>query len=173
MPSPPTRTERPETQRLVLRRWRVTDLAPFARLNADPIGARFLPSTLTRAQSDAMERRSDSRFLGFVGLQEVPAALPCAPGVEIGWRLAPDAGGNGYATEAATTVLAAAFETLGLEEVVSFTARGNEPSIAVMRRIGMVADAAGDFAHASLPTDPPLSLHVLYRAQRVTGAAAG
>lgn len=181
MNRPRVRIERIATARLVLRRWRVTDRAPFARINADPRVARFLPGTLARTQSDAMvdrierhherhgyglwvvERRSEPGCIGFVGLQVVADSLPFAPAVEIGWRLAAEAWGQGLATEAAAAVRDAAFGSLGLDELVSFTAASNLPSIAVMERIGLRRDRAGDFLHPALDGDDPLAPHVLYR----------
>jgi len=189
--APPVRIEELWTERLHLRRWRVTDLAPFARLNADPRVARYLPSTLTRPESDAMvarmerhhERHGFGRWavelreapgcIGFVGLQVVEDQLPFAPCVEIGWRLASDAWGAGYATEAATLVLQSALGALGLDEVVSFTTVENLPSRAVMERIGMRRDRAGDFDHPWLAVDDPLAPHVLYRTRRLPASAAG
>lgn len=50
------------TERLVLRRWREADLAPFAALNADPVVMEFLPAPLTRAESDAMVARIEATF---------------------------------------------------------------------------------------------------------------
>ena len=85
------------------------------------------------------------------------------PCVEIGWRLRRDAWGRGYATEAAREALRHGFETLGLEEIVSFTAVANEPSRAVMRRIGMRHDPDGDFDHPFLEIGDPLRRQVLYR----------
>ena len=107
-----------------------------------------------------------ARCLGFVGLAvprfdpPFPATDPC---VEIGWRLRRDAWGHGYASEAARESLRHGFETLALEEVVSFTAVANEPSRAVMRRIGLRHDPAGDFDHPLLEPGHPLRRHVLYR----------
>jgi RimJ/RimL family protein N-acetyltransferase len=50
-----------------------------------------------------------------------------------------------------------------LPEIVSFTATGNAASRAVMRRLGMRHDPAGDFEHPALPPGHPLRDHVLYR----------
>jgi ribosomal-protein-alanine N-acetyltransferase len=173
-----------ETERLRLRDWRAEDREPFAALNADPDVTRFLSRPLTRDESDAMvdrivarwqergyglwavERRADGAFLGFTGLswQDFPA--PFTPAIEIGWRLARFAWGNGYATEAARTSLEFGFDTLGLDEIVSFTTVANTPSRRVMERIGMVRDPAGDFEYAGVPEGHPIRLHVLYRVTR-------
>jgi len=85
---------------------------------------------------------------------------------EIGWRLARSSWGRGYATEAARACLDFAFRNLGLSEVVAFTVPANARSRAVMERLGMRHDAAGDFDHPRLPAGHPLQRHVLYRLRR-------
>ncbi len=136
---------------------------------------------LTRKQSDALAAQADAhitehgwglwavevvadgRFVGFTGLAVPAWPTPFRPTVEVGWRLARRAWGRGYATEAATGALEHAFERLGLDEVVSFTATTNVRSVGVMRRLGMTHDPAGDFEHPSLPPGHRLRPHVLYR----------
>jgi RimJ/RimL family protein N-acetyltransferase len=56
--------------------------------------------------------------------------------VEVGWHLHPDSWGHGYATEAARAVIRRGFEA-GLPEVYAVVRPGNEPSLAVCRRLGM------------------------------------
>ncbi len=177
-----------ETERLILRPWRESDLVPFAALNADPEVMEFFPDTLSRADSDALALRVRERieteglgffavevkggpgFIGMVGPSVPPygAQLPCGPCTEIGWRLSRAAWGKGYASEAASASLDFAFATLGRDEVVSFTAVQNERSQAVMRRIGMTRDENGDFDHPLLPAGHRLLRHVLYRIPRRT-----
>jgi RimJ/RimL family protein N-acetyltransferase len=99
-----------------------------------------------------------------VGLHRVNAALPCAPAVEVGWRLHPDHWGHGYATEAAGASLRFGFDEAGLVEIVAFTTTLNTRSQAVMERIGMARDPGADFDHPALPEGSPLRRHVLYRA---------
>ena len=72
--------------------------------------------------------------------------------------------GRGYATEAAAASLRFGFEDAGLGEIVAFTTTLNTRSQAVMTRIGMRHDPAGDFDHPSVPEGSPLRRHVLYRA---------
>ena len=171
------------TQRLILRPWRDADRDEFAALNADPAVMEFFPSTLSRAASDAsidawqaqfeqrgwsnwaVERQATGQFIGFVGLSVPVRVLPFTPCVEIGWRLARSAWGQGYATEAAREALRFGFDTLQLEEIVSFTAAVNTRSRAVMERIGM-RDAHEDFEHPAVPEGSPLRLHCLYRLSR-------
>jgi RimJ/RimL family protein N-acetyltransferase len=169
------------TQRLILRRWRESDREPFAALNADPDVMRHFLRPLSRAESDAfvdriesrleergyglwaVERRADRALLGFTGLAYRDFEAHFAPCIEIGWRLAAFAWGHGYATEAAREVLRFGFEIATLDEIVSFTSRGNEPSIRVMERIGLHRDPNDDFDYPNLPVGHPLRPHVLYR----------
>lgn len=169
------------TARLLLRRWRPEDLEPFAAMNADPEVMELFPAPLERVSSDALVGRieagfaehgfglwalevaSSGDFIGFTGLSVPGFEAAFTPTVEIGWRLARLAWGQGYATEAATAALDAAFGPLGLGEVVSFTSFANLRSRAVMRRLSMVHDPAEDFDHPSLPPEHRLARHVLYR----------
>ncbi len=169
------------TERLVLRPFTEVDRAPFAELNAHPLVVESLGSWPTRAESDALVDRyreemvregwglwavevaAGAPFVGMVGLHRVNAALPCAPAVEVGWRLHPDHWGHGYATEAAAASLVFGFEDAGLDEIVAFTTTRNIRSQAVMERLGMVRDPGGDFDHPGLPEGSPLRRHVLYR----------
>jgi RimJ/RimL family protein N-acetyltransferase len=162
------------TERLVLRQWREDDREPFAALNADPVVMEHFPSTMSHEASDAFvdfniatiaDRgwglwavEANGEFIGFVGLNE-PNFMP---GVEVGWRLARDAWGHGYATEAAQAALAYARDELGLAEVISFTATTNLRSRRVMERIGMKHDPKDDFDHPRVD-DLRLRRHVLYR----------
>ncbi|MHB1535029.1 MAG: GNAT family N-acetyltransferase [Acidimicrobiales bacterium] len=173
------------TSRLLLRRWRPEDLEAFAAMNADLEVMEFFPAPLERASSDALVGRiqagfaeygfglwalevaSSGGFIGFAGLSVPGFEAAFIPAVEIGWRLARRAWGQGYATEAATAALDAAFGPLGLGEVVSFTSVANLRSQAVMRRLGMIHDPAEDFEHPSLPPDHRLAHHVLYRTTAV------
>jgi RimJ/RimL family protein N-acetyltransferase len=169
------------TTRLLLRRWQAADREPFAALNADPEVMANFPDLLTREQSDglverieadferhdfglwALETRAGGEFIGFTGLAAVPYETHFTPAVEIGWRLARGAWGQGYASEAALASLAFGFDEVGLDEIVSFATVGNARSRAVMERIGMERDPDGDFDHPRLPVGHPLALHVLYR----------
>lgn len=172
------------TARLVLRRWRDEDRAPFAALNADPEVMAHFPAPLTREQSDAMVDRialafaerghglwaldagGDIGFVGFVGLWPVPPAIDCGADVEVGWRLSRAAWGHGYAPEAARAAVADGFARLDRDEIVSFTWEGNHASRRVMEKIGMTHDPADDFLHPNLPAGHRLEPHVLYRVGR-------
>ena len=120
----------------------------------------------------AVEVVGGAPFIGFVGLSVPRFETHFTPCVEAGWRLSRENWGRGYATEGALAALAFGFDTLGLDEIVSFTAPGNVRSRAVMERIGMTRDPQDDFDHPSLPEGHPLRRHVLYRIARPKRARA-
>jgi RimJ/RimL family protein N-acetyltransferase len=171
------------TERLLLRAWRPGDREGFAALNADPRVMEWFPATLSRGESDALadsieQRLADqgwglwavevpgvAEFIGFVGLNPAEAILGY-PAVEVGWRLAGEQWGRGYAPEAATASLAYGFSALGLEEIVSFTTVANAKSRRVMEKIGMTRDGAADFDHPRIAEGSPIRPHVLYRISR-------
>lgn len=170
-----------QTDRLILRRWQDSDRAAFAALNADPEVMLHFPNTLTREQSDgfvdrieakfdeygwglyAVEVKDGPGFIGFVGLLVIDMDAHFSPATEVGWRVAKEHWGKGYATEAANRVLEHAFDEIGLKEIVSMTATANTPSRAVMERIGMTRNPDDDFDHPNLPEGHDLQRHVLYR----------
>jgi RimJ/RimL family protein N-acetyltransferase len=176
------------TERLVLREWRDLDVEPFIEMNADPVVMEFFPEPYSPERTRrfvarirecwaergyglwAVERKDMAGFIGYVGLW--PATFPAhfTPAVEVGWRLAADQWGHGYATEAARAALAHGFDSLGLEEIVSFTSTVNVRSWRVMERLGMRRDASGDFEHPNVPEGHPLRPHVLYRIKRLAYA---
>jgi RimJ/RimL family protein N-acetyltransferase len=176
------------TDRLLLRPWRDEDLDPLAALNGDPETMRYFPAPLDREQSDAFVRRMTQSFawsgagmwaveapgiapcIGAVGLLQVSFDAHFTPAVEVGWRLARAHWGQGYATEAGTASLRYAFDDLGLDEVVSFTAVVNRPSQAVMKRLGMRRDPDDDFDHPRISSNHALSRHVLFRISRAQWA---
>lgn len=167
------------TDRLLMRRWRDEDRAPFAAMNADPEVMRYFPQPLDRAASDAFVNRIEARFeeqgfglwalevpgpgafIGYTGLNPMPDGVPGAGGMEVGWRLAREAWHRGYATEAARAAVAVAFGGAGLTELWSMTAVLNVPSQAVMRRVGMREEAR--FDHPGIEAGHPLRAHVAYR----------
>jgi 3-dehydroquinate dehydratase/shikimate dehydrogenase len=89
--------------------------------------------------------------------------VPFAPAVEIGWRLAFEYWGKGYATEGAKASLQYGFETVKLNEILAFTAVQNKRSRAVMDKIGMIYYPEEDFDHPKAPVGHPLSRTVVYR----------
>lgn len=173
-----------ESARLLMRQWRDTDLDVFADMCADDRVMRYFPEPLSRLQSAgvigrirghfaefgfglwSLERKDTGAFIGFTGLSTVGFDAPFTPAVEIGWRLAHDHWGLGFASEAAWTALRCGFGQVGLDEVVSYTPALNVPSEKVMQAIGMRRDAQGDFEHPALPAEHRLQPHRLYRITR-------
>lgn len=174
------------TERLILRNWEDRDRELFHRINSDEQVMEFFPFRRTRAQADAKmdevrawvdedgygfaaaEIAATGECIGFVGITgtEDIDVLPAGT-IEIGWRLAPEFWGKGYVTEAAEAWLAYGFETLDLNEIVSFAVYENHRSTAVMKRLGMRFDPASDFDHPDIPdSHPALKRHVLYRLSR-------
>jgi len=93
--------------------------------------------------------------------------LPPGPALEVGWRLSPDAWGQGYATEAAKGAIDWGFAFRpDAPEIVAITARTNLASQAVMKRLGMVHEPWRDFDHPKVPADSPLKAHVTYSLKR-------
>jgi RimJ/RimL family protein N-acetyltransferase len=153
-------------------------------LTADPRVMQHFPGVLDREQSDqlavrirkglsermfglwAVEVPGIADFIGFTGLSVPGFEAHFTPCVEIGWRLAFDHWGKGYASEAASTALSYGFGALGLDEIVAFTVPANRRSIAVMERLGMTRSAVDDFQHPAIPEGHPLRPHILYRLKR-------
>ena len=173
-----------ETERLILRPWKIDDLESYAKLNADPRVMEFFPSVKTYAESKeeyerivahsevrkwglwAVSVKNGSDFIGFIGLRYEDFPSPFTPAVEVGWRLAFDFWGKGYATEGALASLRYGFTVLYLNEIVSFTPFPNKRSQRVMEKIGMHHNSKEDFDHPKLPQGHRLSRHVLYRLSR-------
>jgi RimJ/RimL family protein N-acetyltransferase len=167
--------------RIRLRQWRDEDREAFAAMNSDARVMEFFRSQLSRVESDAMvdgikkhfsergfglwaiEVQGVAPFIGFAGLAVQQFSAHFTPCVEVGWRLAFEHWGRGYATEAARLALGYGFEIVALREIVSYTSATNRRSRAVMERLGMRRDPADDFDYSWLPEAHPLRPHVLYR----------
>ena len=145
------------TTRLLLRRWEKEDIEPYAELCADAEVMRWIGSGSTRSRDQcvkaidgfevfweqngfglfAVETLSNRKLIGFTGLA-IPGFLPqVMPSIEIGWRLARGAWGNGYATEAAKAALEFGFITCQIDRIVSIHQVGNDASGRIMEKIGM------------------------------------
>lgn len=173
-----------ETERLILREWKEEDINPFYEMGQDSRVMKYFPSLwsmrsvelfiknmMTQLEEKkyslwALEEKNSKRFAGLLGLNSPTWEAHFTPCVEIGWRLAFEFWGRGFATEAAKYVLRYAFNELLLEEIVSFTTVDNLRSRKVMERIGMLRDINGDFLHPKLDPNHRLAKHVLYRIDR-------
>jgi ribosomal-protein-alanine N-acetyltransferase len=168
-----------ETDRLILRDWEDSDIEPFSAINKDKEVMRYFPRTLTDEESIslynriiaefkeygyglfAVQEKSTNAFIGFIGFHRATFEADFTPCIEIGWRLAKEAWGKGYATEGARACLRYGFDQLGFEEVCSFTALINDPSKNVMGKIGM--SFIETFHHPNVEADSPLNEHVLFK----------
>ena len=168
------------TERLRLDRWHDAYRAPAAAMNADRKVMRWFVSPMSRAETDAqidrqivaldtrgymfwpVVRRADSVFLGIAGLKDGAPDTPVAGGVEIGWRFAEHAWGQGYATEAARAALAHGFADPAVHRIGAITSTRNTASSRVMERLGMVRDPHGDFDHPLVPAGHEICPHVSY-----------
>ncbi len=170
----------PATDRLILRGWRDEDHVPLLALCRDPLVMEFLgPPQSVEEVADALarqrakqaahghcfwavERRADGAMLGFCGLQPGPEGTPIAGRIEIGWRLAAHAWGQGYAREAAQASLAWAWANLDTDSVWAIAVPANTRSWGLMERLGMIRHPALDFDHPAVPAGSPLRRHVTY-----------
>jgi RimJ/RimL family protein N-acetyltransferase len=142
----------------VLRPWSESDWEPYAAICADAEVMRYLGTGATLSRDDtwraiagmighwalrgygmwALESKASGALVGRAGFIDPPGW----PGFELGWTLAREHWGHGYATEAARAALACAFETLGRDRVIHLIRPGNAASIRVAGRIG--AKPAGE-----------------------------
>jgi RimJ/RimL family protein N-acetyltransferase len=143
-----------ETARLKLRQWRSADVAPNTAMLADPGTARFIAAdgkpvtselagwrnaavmaghwALHGAGMFVVEEKSSGKFVGRVG----PWFPPGWPGFEVGWGIAKEFRGKGYALEAARASIDWVFATFELDQIFHCIERVNTASQAVARRLG-------------------------------------
>jgi RimJ/RimL family protein N-acetyltransferase len=172
-----------QTPRLKLRPFTSDDFEPFAAINADPRVMEFFVAPLTREQSDKFANvicaqfakhgyglwaveTPGSKFAGYIGLCWGNFDAPFMPALEVGFRLAADQWGNGYATEGGIAAVDWAFTNTDVRAVCSWTAVINRRSERVMQKIGLLRDASNDFDHPRVPEGNPLRPHVFYRVTR-------
>ena len=149
------------TTRLRLRAFTRADLDPYADICADaevmrhigaggPVGrdvawrhlALFLGQwALSGFGMWALERRSDGAFIGRVGFLQ-PEDWP---GCELGWTLARNAWGQGFALEASKAALAFGQYELGLKRLISLIRAANTRSITLAEKLGARSEGAIDF----------------------------
>ena len=172
------------TGRLILRNWEERDRELFHRINSDDGVMEFFDFRRDRAAADAVMDRmreeiardgygwtaaeiaATGQCIGFIGLHQVEIpGLAAASTHQIGWRLAPEFWGKGFASEGAGALLAFGFDQLSLNEIISFAVWSNVRSTAVMERLGMHRDPSADFDHPRV-LDPHLKRHLLYRLKR-------
>lgn len=146
-----------ETERLRLRAFRESDLDRWAAVMADPATVRYVGNQpLAREETWrrllmsgglwamygygywAAERKEDGLLVGHVGLADFKREMtPSIDGLpEAGWIFAPDAHGQGLATEALSAVLDWADRNLPGHGLVAIIDPGNAPSIRLAERCG-------------------------------------
>lgn len=174
-----------ETPRLILRGWRDEDGPAFVRATNNPAvmahlggvedAARLLTSVPRQQAMQAerghcfwiVERKADGEVLGFCGLKApVIEGTPIAGETEIGWRLAEQTWGQGYAREAAAASLAWAWAHLPLTRIVAMTVAANTRSWGLMERLGMTRRADLDFDHPLFAAGHRLRPHIVYAIDR-------
>jgi len=157
-----------ETERLKLRQWCSADIAPNTAMLSDPGTARFItvdgkPVTnelvgwrnaavmaghwaLHGAGMFVVEEKASGRFVGRVG----PWFPPGWPGFEVGWGIASDSRGKGYAVEAARAAIDWVFATFELDRIIHCIDHENTASQAVARRLGAEKQGETDlFGHVA------------------------
>jgi RimJ/RimL family protein N-acetyltransferase len=157
-----------ETERLVLRQWREADIEPNTAMLADPASARFITSD-GKPVTDAfvgwrnaaimaghwalhgvgmfvVEEKQTGRFVGRVG----PFQPSGWPGFEIGWGIAGEFRGKGYAVEAARASIGWAFANFEIDQIIHCIDRENVASQSVARRLGTTIEREIDlFGHVA------------------------
>jgi RimJ/RimL family protein N-acetyltransferase len=143
-----------ETARLKLRRWRDDDVAPNSAMLSDPGTARFIAADGKPVTTElagwrnaavmsghwalhgfgmfVVEEKSSGKFVGRVG----PWFPPGWPGFEVGWGIAREFRGKGYAVEAARASIDWSFATFELDRIVHCIDKENSASQGVARRLG-------------------------------------
>jgi len=167
-----------ETERLAFRNWTTNDFHGMHKVSSDPEVMKYFPSIKTEEETKTFIKTMRSQFeehgycyfptilkssnevIGFIGLAYQTFEAPFNPATDIGWRLAKKHWGNGYATEGAKACLQYAFNTLDIQNIVSIASIVNEPSINVMKKIGMKHEY--DFEHSLLHAHPDIKMCSLY-----------
>jgi RimJ/RimL family protein N-acetyltransferase len=139
-----------ETDRLILRPPGPQDFDAWAAFQADEEVTRFLGGVEARSAAwrtmaamtgawvlrgfsmFSVIEKASGRWVGRLG----PWQPEGWPGTEVGWGLARDAWGKGYATEGAAAAIDWAFDELGWTEVIHCIEPENKPSLDIARRIG-------------------------------------
>ena len=143
------------TDRLLLRNFHILDDEAMYRIFGDADVMRFGDGVQTREWVKnwiriclehyyqrwgfgpyAVVEQSSRNVIGYCGLFYFPD-IGGQPEIEIGYRLASSAWGQGYATEAALSVRDFAFTTLGIKRLIAMIDPSNVASIRVAKKIGM------------------------------------
>lgn len=166
------------SERLGFRNWQDADVDSMYKISSDQEVMMHFPSTQSKQYTldfiirmkahfsehgfcyFAVELLATKEFIGFIGICRQTYEVDFNPSVDIGWRLHKNFWYRGYATEGAKACLAYAFTVLKLGKIVSIATKGNVPSIAVMKKIGM--NKIKEFQHPLLKDFPDYQDCVLY-----------
>jgi RimJ/RimL family protein N-acetyltransferase len=151
-----------ETKRLLLRMWRETDVAPNTAMLSDPASGRYITPDHKPITSEiggwrnaatiaghwalygygmfAVEEKASGRYVGRVG----PWRPPPWPGFEVGWGIASEFRGKGYAVEAARASIGWVFENIDVDHVIHCIVPDNVASQSVARKLGAAIDRQAD-----------------------------
>lgn len=167
------------TPRLLLRRFRESDIEPLIVMGQDPVVMKYFVTMMTRDETLAMYGRMQDHwekygfgvfaveipgvtsFAGFAGYTHPRWEAAFTPCIEILWRLIPSVHGQGYCTEAARAIVDWGFREKGFKEILSFAVPANIPSWRVMEKIGMKRE--GEFEHPLVELNHPLRTHLVYK----------
>jgi RimJ/RimL family protein N-acetyltransferase len=158
-----------ETARLILRPWSEADAALLACLAADPRVVRYVGDGQPWSEQRSYETsarlvehwrahgfgwrmaidKSSGREIGLIALNYMGdgTAGLAAGQFEVGWWLAPEAWGRGFAVEGALAAIDEAFGRLGAPSAVARIQPANLRSARVAERLGMAPefDTTGRF----------------------------
>jgi len=140
-----------ETERLIIRNWKESDIEPYAEIVSDPEVMKYIgngkPRTIDNARTFveemmrlfeergwirfAVEHKESGELLGFCGFDLAHGVL------DYGWRYARKYWGGGYGSEAAIAVLDIGRNRYGLRNIQSMSYPENVGSIRIMEKMGM------------------------------------
>jgi RimJ/RimL family protein N-acetyltransferase len=152
-----------QTLRLDLREFAAGDVEEIVRLDGDPRVMRYIGDGRTHTRDETVgywfprmrrvarlyadlgiwraSRRDTGAFVGWFSLKYAGKSSD----IEIGYRLVPEAWGQGYATEGAAAMRDYGFDDVGLERIIGVTHPGNRASQHVLAKIGMVDEGWGTY----------------------------
>ena len=174
--SDPTPAPWLQTLRLDLREFVPGDVEDLVRLNADPRVMKYIADGRVHSRAETHRtfprvvryprlyadlgawyatRRDTGAFIGWFSLKYAGRSSD----IEIGYRLLPEAWGQGFATEGASAMRDYGFDDVGLARIIGITHPGNRASQRVLTKIGMVDEGWGDYY------DQRLRLFAIYPAE--------
>ena len=175
-----------ESARLFVRRFTPEDLDFLAALLGSPEVTRFLGGVKDRAAAETTLRvraleyydqhpglgmwatveRATGRTIGFHVLNHIWGEAD----IQVGYALAAEAWGRGYATEMSVRLLQYGFADLGLPQIVAITNLDHTASQHVLLKAGLERKGERTFTHPALADQGPMAW---FEADRVTWRKPG